>query len=284
MRFWREKCFCGRIPLSVVPISSGFSTIYKLRTTRSTGQIYELRARGKEMCCVLPRTILRFMNMVGVIHRCPFWFKKVLIGLTLQGDYYVVGREKENHKSWGFCGKECFLDEDAPSTGILRMKDNIHILPDKLCERFLNISLTHEPEVRWWSKGWFIIEPGKTSDPVCGSTAQLGRRRVGERSIEERSKVRRLWKWKWKRCHLQVTLHRISTLFLPYHRKVNPEGSSGAESEGAESSGFESSRRSGRKEQKKTKVKRFGMTSYVASVGTCQVCDLTFLFFFQFSV
>ena len=103
----------------------------------------------------------------------------------------MVGREKENHKSWGFCGKECFLDEDAPSTGILRMKDNIHILPDKLCERFLNISLTHEPEVRW-SKGLFIIEPGKTSDPVCGSTAQLGRGRLGERSIEERSKVRRL--------------------------------------------------------------------------------------------
>ena len=200
----------------------------------------------------------------------------------------MVGREKENHKSWGFCGKECFLDEDAPSTGILRMKDNIHILPDKLCERFLNISLTHEPEVRWWIKGWFIIEPGKTSDPVCGSTAQLGRRRVGERSIQERSKVRRLWKWKWKRRYLQVTLHRISTIFLPCHRKVSPESSGGesggAESSGFESGGFESSRRSGRKEQKKTKVKRFGMTSYVASVGTCQVCDLTFLFFFQFSV
>ena len=66
---------------------------------------------------------------------------------------------------------------------------------------------------------------------------------------------------------------------------MNPESSGGesggAESSGFESGGFESSRRSGRKEQKKTKVKRFGMTSYVASVGTCQVCDLTFFVLFS---
>jgi len=65
-----------------------------------------------------------------------------------KGNYYEVGRENSHEKSWGFCGKDCYLDEDAPQTGILRMKEHIHILSDKLCESYLDISLQYKPQVR----------------------------------------------------------------------------------------------------------------------------------------
>ena len=64
-----------------------------------------------------------------------------------QGNYYEVGRENDHERSWGFCGKDCFLDTDVPSTGILRMKEHIHILSDDVCENFLDISLQSKPEV-----------------------------------------------------------------------------------------------------------------------------------------
>ena len=58
-----------------------------------------------------------------------------------------MGRENDHEKSWGFCGKDCYLDTDVPSTGILRMKEHIHILSDEICENFLDISLQYKPEV-----------------------------------------------------------------------------------------------------------------------------------------
>ena len=64
-----------------------------------------------------------------------------------QGNYYEVGRENDHEKSWGFCGKDCYLDTDVPSIGILRMKEHIHILSDEICENFLDISLQYKPEV-----------------------------------------------------------------------------------------------------------------------------------------
>jgi len=65
-----------------------------------------------------------------------------------KGNYYEVGNENSHEKSWGFCGKECYLDGDVPQTGILRMKEHIHILSDKLCENYLDISLQYKPKVR----------------------------------------------------------------------------------------------------------------------------------------
>ena len=65
----------------------------------------------------------------------------------LQGNYYEVGNENSHEKSWGFCGKDCYLEDDAPQTGILRMKENIHILSDDLCENYLEISLQYKPQV-----------------------------------------------------------------------------------------------------------------------------------------
>ena len=51
-------------------------------------------------------------------------------------------------KSWGFCSDECFLDESVADTGILRLKENIHVLPEKLCDKYLEYSLEQKPEVK----------------------------------------------------------------------------------------------------------------------------------------
>ena len=58
-----------------------------------------------------------------------------------------MGRENDHEKSWGFCGKDCYLDTDVPSIGILRMKEHIHILSDDVCENFVDISLQDKTEV-----------------------------------------------------------------------------------------------------------------------------------------
>jgi len=65
-----------------------------------------------------------------------------------KGNYYEVGNENDQEKGWGFCGKDCYLDTDGPNTGVLRMKDHIHILSDRLCETYLDVSLQQKPEAR----------------------------------------------------------------------------------------------------------------------------------------
>ena len=68
--------------------------------------------------------------------------------LFFQGDYYKAGEENLNLKSWGFCGRECYLEQRESETGILFRKENIQILPHNLCEQYLDRSLRGiEPEV-----------------------------------------------------------------------------------------------------------------------------------------
>ena len=66
-----------------------------------------------------------------------------------QGNYYVMGREEERsgERSWGFCGDECFQNENIADNGILRFKDNIHVLSEKLCEHYVDASLFQTPQV-----------------------------------------------------------------------------------------------------------------------------------------
>ena len=73
-------------------------------------------------------------------------FKK---NALFQGNYYVLGREQERsrERSWGFCGDECFQDENIADSGILRFKDNIHVLSEKLCEHYVDASLFQTPQV-----------------------------------------------------------------------------------------------------------------------------------------
>jgi len=67
-----------------------------------------------------------------------------------KGNYYNVDREDTELESWGFCGKDCFLDaENSEDTGVLRDKENIEILSEDLCDKYLNISLNWQKvEVR----------------------------------------------------------------------------------------------------------------------------------------
>jgi len=58
----------------------------------------------------------------------------------------VVGDFKTN--SWGFCGKDCYMEvKPGEAHSILRKVKNIDILDEKLCETFLNSSLTQKVEV-----------------------------------------------------------------------------------------------------------------------------------------
>ena len=61
----------------------------------------------------------------------------------------MLGREQERsrERSWGFCGDECFQDENIADSGILRFKDNIHVLSEKLCEHYVDASLFQTPQV-----------------------------------------------------------------------------------------------------------------------------------------
>jgi len=82
------------------------------------------------------------------------------------GNYYDAKNTDYNYRSWGFCGKDCFLDTGGPGTGVMRKKTSIHILPETLCSRFLNDSLSSQgvktyPEIlciaeqnRWKEETW----------------------------------------------------------------------------------------------------------------------------------
>jgi len=61
-----------------------------------------------------------------------------------KGNYYDVDKEDANTESWGFCGKDCFLDTEAENQGVLRSKQNIEILSEHLCDKYLNISLNQQ--------------------------------------------------------------------------------------------------------------------------------------------
>ena len=57
------------------------------------------------------------------------------------GNFYDPDNLDESFKGWGFCGKDCFLDTDIMNSGILRKKNHVEILPEKLCDDFLTRSL-----------------------------------------------------------------------------------------------------------------------------------------------
>ena len=77
-----------------------------------------------------------------------------------RGDYYHMETWKEEHNGWGFCGADCYNDqvsnklgegfiyhnlclkkENEEDSGVIRTKSNIHILPEKLCDKFLALTL-----------------------------------------------------------------------------------------------------------------------------------------------
>ena len=79
-----------------------------------------------------------------------------------RGDYYSMDDWNKVDKGWGYCGADCYNDqvckhrfgdqtfgyhdlclqkEDVQDSGMIRTKSNIHILPEKLCDKFLALTL-----------------------------------------------------------------------------------------------------------------------------------------------
>ena len=96
----------------------------------------------------------------------------------LQGNYYEVGNENDQEESWGFCGKDCYQDTDIPNSGILRMKEDVHILADHLCQTFLNIALRKKPEVHRSNQMANSCLKGEASTPMYWPRTSLERSRL----------------------------------------------------------------------------------------------------------
>ena len=122
------------------------------------------------------------MDMGGAIQRLAIWLqrKHTLKKCFFQGNYYLLDNYDYESKSWGFCSDECFLEESTDKIadlGILRMKDKIHVLPEKLCEKYLEYSLHQTPEVED-SQARVVLtysSKGETSDHVCGQPESVER-------------------------------------------------------------------------------------------------------------
>ena len=63
------------------------------------------------------------------------------------GNYYDSDNVKVHSKGWGFCGKDCFLNTTT-NGGTLRSKEDIEILSEEQCDKFLTKSfIAKEVEV-----------------------------------------------------------------------------------------------------------------------------------------
>ena len=69
----------------------------------------------------------------------------------VKDDFYVVGESRIVDNGWGFCSSDCFLGESEPESLLLRQKSNVSVLPDRICEIFLNQSIPqhvrHTPKI-----------------------------------------------------------------------------------------------------------------------------------------
>ena len=83
-------------------------------------------------------------------------------------NYYIVG-ESRAVDGWGFCSGDCFLGESESESLILRQKANVSVLPYRICQIFLNQSLSqdvkHRPKIvcvgiweKWKTDYWEKIE------------------------------------------------------------------------------------------------------------------------------
>jgi len=103
-----------------------------------------------------------------------------------RGNYYNIDREDTSTKSWGFCGKDCFLDTQAEDKGVLRDKENIEILPEDMCDKYLNISLNWQdvpvrPQIlcvaennMWEEEHWQKTRGGYTRMKQHGPVTRFG--------------------------------------------------------------------------------------------------------------
>lgn len=62
--------------------------------------------------------------------------------------YDMNGEQKIPGGSWGFCSKDCYLEEDQKKSGVLRSELNVEVLDETMCDKFLNKSLRSEVQFR----------------------------------------------------------------------------------------------------------------------------------------
>jgi len=65
-----------------------------------------------------------------------------------RGNYYDPDNEDPYENGWGFCSKDCFLDKPTQAFGILRHKDNVEMLSNKLCTKYLQRTLESYTQVK----------------------------------------------------------------------------------------------------------------------------------------
>jgi len=65
-----------------------------------------------------------------------------------RGNYYDPDNENHSKSGWGFCSKDCFLNTTTEAFGILRHKDNVEMLSDRLCEKYLRRTLESYTQVK----------------------------------------------------------------------------------------------------------------------------------------
>jgi len=88
-----------------------------------------------------------------------------------KGDYYDLHNYREDTTSWGYCSKDCFLSSNEQHFGVLRMVDKVDVLDGKLCDEFLDWSLSRDTKVRPrvlcvgtvtdWNIGHYVDQNGK---------------------------------------------------------------------------------------------------------------------------
>jgi len=85
------------------------------------------------------------------------------------GNYYKPFKPDEAYQGWGFCGKDCYLDSNTASVGILRAKTNVLVLSEQECDLFLKQSLGRGVEVT--PKVICVAKKSKWKDAVWLKTA-----------------------------------------------------------------------------------------------------------------
>ena len=68
--------------------------------------------------------------------------------MNYQGNYFNLHKPKSDSSSWGYCSKDCFLDEDADDFGVMRVVDTANVLSTEQCNEFLDWALKKNVEVR----------------------------------------------------------------------------------------------------------------------------------------
>jgi len=102
----------------------------------------------------------------------------------VDGNYYDPKRTKDAH-GWGFCSHDCYLDKTDHASGVLRIVDNVKVVPEKLCSKFLKRSLSysvdHTPKIlcignvnKWKTDVWTMR--GRSFKKYSGNREKAVRR------------------------------------------------------------------------------------------------------------